>query len=137
MRAARQWILIPAMLLAAVAMGGLGWCAAGTAAEYHGNVQSHVFHKSTCKYYDCKNCSESFDTAQAALDAGYKPCGTCKPASTTATKVDAGGCVGNTKSHIFHKATCHNAGCKSCGVRFSSRDQAMKAGYKPGGCCHP
>jgi len=46
---------------------------------YHGNVKSHVFHSPACKDYDCKNCVQSFRRRQEALDAGYRPCGMCKP----------------------------------------------------------
>lgn len=45
--------------------------------------------------------------------------------------------VGNTKSHVFHKLSCRYAGCKNCTKVFSSRDEAIAAGYRPGGCCHP
>lgn len=46
---------------------------------YHGNTSSHVFHKSGCRYYDCKNCTMNFPTREAAINAGYRPCGSCKP----------------------------------------------------------
>ena len=46
---------------------------------YHGNVQSKVFHRPGCRYYNCKNCTALFSTRQAALAAGYAPCGVCKP----------------------------------------------------------
>jgi methylphosphotriester-DNA--protein-cysteine methyltransferase len=45
--------------------------------------------------------------------------------------------VGNTKSHVFHKLTCRYAGCQHCTKVFKSRDEAIAAGYRPGGCCHP
>lgn len=50
--------------------------AAGT---YHGNVSSHKFHKPGCKYYDCKDCTAAFQNRDAAIAAGYQPCGVCKP----------------------------------------------------------
>jgi len=48
-------------------------------APYHGNRRSHVFHRPGCEYYDCKNCTRQFSSRQAALDAGYRPCGFCRP----------------------------------------------------------
>jgi endonuclease YncB( thermonuclease family) len=52
---------------------------AQSAGVYHGNTSSHVFHKSGCRYYDCKNCTMNFPTREAAIHAGYRPCGSCKP----------------------------------------------------------
>jgi len=49
------------------------------AGGYHGNVRSHVFHKPGCSGYNCKNCSAIFRTRQEAIEAGYRPCGNCKP----------------------------------------------------------
>ncbi len=46
---------------------------------YHGNVRSMVFHGSNCKHYNCKNCVKRFDTREAAIRAGYRPCGNCRP----------------------------------------------------------
>lgn len=46
---------------------------------YNGNVSSQVFHKPDCKYYDCEDCTKNFTNREAAIKAGYKPCGVCKP----------------------------------------------------------
>lgn len=45
---------------------------------FSGNVKSGVFHRSSCKHFRCKNCTKTFHSRQAALDAGYRPCGNCK-----------------------------------------------------------
>ncbi len=50
-----------------------------TTGEYHGNVSSHVFHESNCKHFNCKSCTKIFQDRKSAVDAGYKPCGICKP----------------------------------------------------------
>ena len=50
-----------------------------TGLVYHGNVNSHVFHKPGCSAYNCKNCTEIFKSREDALKAGYRPCGNCKP----------------------------------------------------------
>jgi micrococcal nuclease len=47
--------------------------------KYHGNTSSHVFHKKGCKHFNCKNCTEVFDSREAAIKAGYRPCGGCRP----------------------------------------------------------
>lgn len=46
---------------------------------YHGNTKSHVFHSSSCKHYNCKNCTVNFKSREDALTAGYRPCRICKP----------------------------------------------------------
>jgi len=46
---------------------------------YHGNVSSRVFHAPTCKHFKCKNCTKVFQDRKLAINAGYKPCGICKP----------------------------------------------------------
>ncbi len=46
---------------------------------FHGNTKSHVFHSSSCRYYNCKSCTRGFSSRTAALKAGYRPCGSCKP----------------------------------------------------------
>ena len=44
---------------------------------------------------------------------------------------------GNAKSQVFHRQNCKHYACKNCTVKFSSRDEAVKAGYKPCGLCKP
>lgn len=57
--------------------------AAGVVAEgvtvYHGNTKSKVFHKPSCRYYNCKHCTVEFLERQEAIDSGYRPCKICKP----------------------------------------------------------
>jgi hypothetical protein len=47
--------------------------AASASGPFHGNVSSHVFHGSSCEYYNCKNCTAVFKTHEAAVAAGYRP----------------------------------------------------------------
>jgi micrococcal nuclease len=47
--------------------------------KYHGNTSSHVFHQSSCKHFNCKNCTKVFNSREAAIKAGYRPCGGCRP----------------------------------------------------------
>lgn len=46
---------------------------------YHGNINSHVFHRPDCKHFNCKNCTEIFPDRESAIKAEYRPCGICKP----------------------------------------------------------
>ena len=69
----RVWILaivILAMLLIAPALAGV---------IYHGNVKSGVFHRPSCRYYNCKNCIAEFASREAAIAAGFRPCKICNP----------------------------------------------------------
>lgn len=47
--------------------------------QYHGNISSHVFHAPGCRHYNCKNCIKVFTSRQEAIDAGFRPCGICRP----------------------------------------------------------
>lgn len=42
-----------------------------------GNVQSRVYHASTCRNAGCKNCTRAFASRAAADEAGFKPAGDC------------------------------------------------------------
>ena len=44
---------------------------------------------------------------------------------------------GNVRSKVFHKADCKDFNCKSCTIIFHSRDEAIKAGFRPCGGCKP
>ena len=50
-----------------------------TTQPFHGNTSSKTFHAPTCRYYHCSSCGVSFTTRDAAIAAGYHPCGVCKP----------------------------------------------------------
>jgi hypothetical protein len=52
----------------------------GTAtAPYRANVKTLVFHHYACEYYGCKNCTQTFNSRQEAISAGYSPCMVCTP----------------------------------------------------------
>src|SRR5262245_7355938 len=105
---------------------------------FHGNRSSHVFHDSSCKYYDCKNCTASFGTAEEAVAAGYRPCAICRPGTgSSAPQPKSESVVGNTQSHVFHRLSCRYSSCKNCTATFKSRQEAIDAGYRPGACCNP
>lgn len=44
---------------------------------------------------------------------------------------------GNRKSGVFHRPGCQHYNCKNCTVEFSSREEAIAAGYRPCGVCKP
>jgi len=48
-------------------------------AIYHGNVQSHIYHREGCRYFDCKACTAAFKTKIEAEKSGYRPCKVCRP----------------------------------------------------------
>ena len=72
-RTLRVWIIVWVLLVALTATLALA------AAPYHGNIKSGVFHQSSCRYYNCKNCVMEFDTREAAIQAGFRPCKVCNP----------------------------------------------------------
>lgn len=46
---------------------------------YHGNVNSKIFHAPWCRYYNCKNCTRTFNSRGEAIRAGYRPGKACDP----------------------------------------------------------
>lgn len=46
---------------------------------YHGNVKSKKFHRPSCRYYNCGNCTATFNSRGEAIQAGYVPCKICRP----------------------------------------------------------
>ncbi|GAB7078717.1 hypothetical protein JCM14635_12610 [Megalodesulfovibrio paquesii] len=48
-------------------------------ATYHGNTESGIFHIQGCKHFNCKRCTAVFESRDAAIAEGYRPCKTCKP----------------------------------------------------------
>ncbi len=44
---------------------------------------------------------------------------------------------GDTVTHVFHSPSCQNYNCRRCIVPFKTRDQAIRAGYKPCELCNP
>jgi len=46
---------------------------------YIGNISTSVFHKDDCSYLPDQANRVTYQTRQAAVDAGYTPCGHCKP----------------------------------------------------------
>lgn len=47
--------------------------------SYIGNKNSKIFHLPSCRSLPLEQNAVAFDTKTAALDAGYSPCGACKP----------------------------------------------------------
>jgi micrococcal nuclease len=59
--------------------GDRGGSKAVLGGKFHGNTNSQVFHKKDCKHFNCKNCTEIFNSRAAVINAGYRPCGMCRP----------------------------------------------------------
>ncbi len=49
------------------------------ATVFHGNQKSRIFHKPSCRYYNCSNCTAIFKSKEEALNSGYRPCKICRP----------------------------------------------------------
>lgn len=54
-----------------------GGASATTAGALHGNVNSLVYHRPSCRHYWCARCTRSFDSAADAERAGFRPGGCC------------------------------------------------------------
>jgi hypothetical protein len=105
---------------------------------FHGNARTRVFHQPSCRHYSCPNCTVRFDTVPEAVEAGFRPCGVCDPAgSRKQISKTLAPYAGNIKSRKFHRGSCRYATCANCAAKFKTREEAIKAGYAPGGCCDP
>jgi endonuclease YncB( thermonuclease family) len=47
------------------------------AGPFVANTSSRVFHAANCRNAHCQNCTVTFATTKAAIDAGYRPAGDC------------------------------------------------------------
>ncbi|MDR0866861.1 MAG: hypothetical protein LBP75_00085 [Planctomycetota bacterium] len=120
--------------------------ASDAAPEFHGNRNSRVFHSAVCPDFDCYNCTVIFPTAQAALDAGFRPHRECCPeikprfdkkvkpaatAKTPAAEKTAPEFHGNQRSQVFHSAVCPDFNCYNCTVIFPTAQAVLDAGFRP------
>ncbi len=55
----------------------------------------------------------------------------------TVTNVSTGSYRGNTAEHTFHKSTCRFYNSKNNTATFKTREEAIKAGYRPCKICKP
>lgn len=74
-------------------------------------------------------------TDKAASDAALNP--TIADGSGQNSSDTVGTYIGNINSHIFHSPTCSTLPKESNQIQFSSREEAVTAGYKSCGRCHP
>ncbi len=44
---------------------------------------------------------------------------------------------GNIRSRVFHQSGCRYYNCSNCTVEFTSREAAIRAGYRPCRICKP
>ena len=59
---------------------GSGQMSTGSSEEpYIGNINSQTFHTPTCKNLPKESNRITFSSREEAVNAGYHPCGTCKP----------------------------------------------------------
>lgn len=49
------------------------------AISYSGNANTHKFHRLSCRYAACANCTAQFATREDALASGFRPGGCCDP----------------------------------------------------------
>ena len=124
----RRAVLVLLLLVPALAL---------LAETYRGNTQSRVFHQSSCRYYTCKNCTATFASAAEARKHGYRPCGVCEPGDDAPRATAEETYAGNARTHKFHRSSCRYASCPNCTAKFKTRQEAIDAGYAPGGCCRP
>jgi len=110
-----------------------------TAAEprYRGNAKSRVYHHSSCRYFHCTNCTVQLASTEEAAARGFRACGICGKPRSEKKQEAAATLSGNAKTRKFHRASCRYASCANCTAKFKTRQQAIEAGFRAGGCCNP
>ena len=53
------------------------------------------------------------------------------------TAINSGRFHGNSNSFIFHSSDCRHYNCKACTKYFETREDAIRAGYRPCEICNP
>jgi protein-arginine kinase activator protein McsA len=91
------------------------------------NTPAPVVRQSAVQTDSCANCATQFAALPEAMES--TPRGSSPEISAAY--------VGNVKSHKFHRNSCRYAGCRNCTAKFKSREEALNAGFAPGGCCNP
>ena len=103
------------------------------AVVYHGNPESKVFHHPDCQHYASPKATEKFSSKEQAIKAKYKPCKLCL--DEKGGKSDSHVYHGNPESKIFHHPDCQHYTSPKATERFTSKEQALKANYKPCKLC--
>ena len=76
-------------------------------------------------------------TSEVLPPAEVTPAFAARTAPPPKTEEKPAAYVGNVKSHKFHRLSCRYATCPNCTTKFRTREEAIAAGYRPGGCCNP
>ena len=77
----------------------------------------------------------TWTTAKRASDAEVNP--TTADGSGQNSTDTTGTYIGNINSQVFHKPTCNSLPAEQNQIQFSSREEAVSAGYTPCGRCKP
>ena len=80
--------------------------------------------------------TEDAPMADAAVEKSSAPAAAEK-APPAGPGDNTAGWVGNTGSHVFHTPDCKFSKSKNCTAVFSTREDAVKEGYKPCSTCNP
>ncbi len=105
-------------------------------ADFVGNKDSQTFHTEQCPLVkQMKDANKvAFKTAAEAVKAGYTACKKCNPVDAPEVVF-----VGSKDSQKYHKLDCRIAAKIKPDnlVKFASKKEAEKAGYKPCAICLP
>ena len=69
-----SWLLTLGMMKKLILLLAFLFVSVVSAAEYHGNRQSGIYHGPQCRYYFFKNCTVIFKSEKEARQAGYRRC---------------------------------------------------------------
>lgn len=79
MRAHGLWWIATLLLTLLLCLPALGAKrdVRGAKLEYSGNLKRMIYHNSTCRRFNCKNCIVRLSSPAEAIKKGYKACKVC------------------------------------------------------------
>ena len=124
----KKLVIFSAVVALLLSCGGMA-----LAIEFHGDPGSKVFHQSGCQHYASPWATEKFTSKEQAIKAKYKPCKLCFDGRDG--KAESHVYHGNPESKIFHHPDCQHYASPKATEKFTSKEQALKANYKPCKLC--
>ena len=124
-------------LMVSLAMGGFFSMVSFAETASKAPAKAEISSKTTEKSDAAKKKTDAKSGKEATSNATAGKATTASEKAAPAKKVVEGDFHGNTEGHIFHKSSCKFYKSKNSTAIFKTRDEAIKAGYKPCKICKP
>ncbi len=124
-------------LMASLAMSGFFGMVSFAETASKAPAKAEISSKTTEKSDAAKKKTDAKSGKEATASATAGKATAASEKAAPAKKVVEGDFHGNTEGHIFHKSSCKFYKSKNSTAIFKTRDEAIKAGYKPCKICKP